>query len=249
MFKLRIYTRCLALLVIVAHVSAHVLSVTAQQTPMPFLVVPALGSIYLGDIASETLEQVEYTPSNANFPSLLNILLSRQQIQASAALSPDGMTLAAVLYNPQDETESVTETTGLLEMWTQPSTLYLINSQSRRAEPIAVNAQYPQWSADGSRLAYVADGVFTLYTLSEGSCLSYSLPENAVYPIWSPDEQFVAYYLLDTSSDTVIGADRVGVMHLTTGEVRVLSAGDDIAPRLNTLAPMVWLGSTPPPGS
>src|SRR5438105_2792653 len=131
-------------------------------------------------------------------------LTLREGTNMAAALSPDGRTIAIDLLGT---------------LWTLPA-------QGGAATPITdifLDARQPQWSPDGTRLAFQAyrDSTWQIWTVArDGKELKpvTSSPYDDREPVWSPDGNRIAF-----SSDRG-GSYDIWVLTLATGRVRQITS-------------------------
>ena len=81
-----------------------------------------------------------------------------------------------------------------------------VNPDGSEARPVAVNGGDPDWSRDGTRIAYVRSGNIRLMnTDGSGDVELFASAEQKNHPVWSPDDTRLLYYRsANSSSDLFI---------------------------------------------
>jgi hypothetical protein len=112
----------------------------------------------------------------------------------------------------------ITETTFSVECVSPPSGRILyggatptfasffvtVNPDGSDARPVAVTGDEPDWSPDGTRIAYVrSDNIHLMNTDGSGDVELFASPESEHHPEWSPDGTLLLYYQSVSSSITL----------------------------------------------
>jgi len=132
------------------------------------------------------------------------------QLQAvtSAALSPDGRRVAYTLSQPRaPEEDTIAGQRAYSELWVAPTA---------GGEPHAVvqrpnTASSPQWSPDGSQLAYIAGGQVQVVPAAGGEARAVTSGPSGVSAYhWAPDGQSIAYTARVPEAPEVVARRRRG---------------------------------------
>ena len=70
--------------------------------------------------------------------------------------------------------------------------IYQMNADGTQPRQLAAQGEFPRWSPDGARVAYIIrSGMWQIFTLGGGQVTS--VPYDARYPAWSPDGRWLAF--------------------------------------------------------